>query len=67
MTNTTKYREVLYELREKQGKYYCLVIANEEGTTLYKTGYFNSALRAVSRAKKFIDDYLGYRETKDDL
>jgi hypothetical protein len=65
MNNTTKYRETKYELREKQGKYYCLIFADEEGTTLYKTGYFNSASRAVSRAKKYIDDYLGYRELKE--
>jgi hypothetical protein len=66
MTNTTKYREVMYELREKQGKYYCSIFADEEGTTLYKTGYFISALRAVSRARKYLDDYLGYRESKED-
>ena len=66
MSNITKYREIVYELREKQGKYYCLIFADEEGTALYKTGYFSSATRAVSRAKKYIDDYHGYRESQED-
>lgn len=66
MKNSTKYREMMYELREKQGKYYCVIFADEEGTILYKTGYFGSALRAVSRAKKYIDDYLALRESNRD-
>ncbi len=66
MSNIIKYREIVYELREKQGKYYCLIFADKEGTALYKTGYFSSATRAVSRAKKYIDDYHGYRESQED-
>jgi len=66
MINLTKYREIVYELREKQGKYCCLIFVDEEGTALYKTGYFSSPTRAVSRAKKYIDDYHGYRESQED-
>ena len=66
MSNITKYREIVYEVREEQEKYYCLIRTDEEGTALYKTGYFSSASRAVSRAKKYIDDYHAYRESKGD-
>jgi hypothetical protein len=66
MSNINNYGEIVYELKEKQGKYYCVIYADEERTALYRTGYFSSATAAVSRAKKFIDDYHGYRESKED-
>jgi hypothetical protein len=66
MSNINKYGEIVYELKEKQGKYYCVIYADEEGTALYRTGYFSSATGAVSRAKKFIDDYHGPRKSNDE-
>jgi hypothetical protein len=66
MSKINKYREIVYEIREEQDKYYCLIFADEKGTALYKTGYFSSPSRAVSRAKKYIDDYLGYKASQED-
>jgi hypothetical protein len=65
MSNITTYREIVYELKEKQGKYYCVIFKNEKGEALFKTGYFSSTLRAVSKAKKYIDDYCDYKESKE--
>ncbi len=66
MSNITIYREIVCELKEKHGKYYCVIFKNEEGAALFKTRYFSSALGAVSRAKKYIDDYHDYKESKED-
>lgn len=66
MSKTSTYREIVYEQREKQGKYYCMIYAEEGGAALFKTGYFSSANRAVSVAKKYIDDYHDYRESRED-
>ena len=66
MDKVTKYRAIVYELKEKQEKYYCVIYVDEEGAVLYRTGYFSSASGAVSRAKKFIDDYHGSRKSNDE-
>jgi hypothetical protein len=65
MSDITKYREIVYEVGEKEGKYYCLIYAHEEGTALFKNGYFSSPKRAITAAKKFIDDYYEYSESKE--
>jgi hypothetical protein len=66
MSDYITYREIVYELVKRQGKYFCKIYARGESTALFRTGFFESADRAISAAKMIIDDYHDFRESKEE-
>jgi hypothetical protein len=62
MGKTFTYKEITYELKEKQGFFFCLVYGERQEQTLYQTKYYGTAGRARSAAMVFIEDYHAFQE-----
>jgi len=57
MDEKNSYEGFYYSLYETRVKYLCRIYAEGKSSALWKTGVFETRERAISAAKKLMDDF----------